>query len=222
MSALRAMHASMRQVGLTDDDAKRDLYARVTGKRSAAAMSEDERKAVLTELKRLYPTLKQASNGTQRRRNGQMKLTGKYAGKLQALWIAGWNLAVFRDRDDAALVKFCERQTGMSHVRFVRDADDALKVIEALKSILAREGGVDWARDRLMPRWCQLAGARIAAAQFDMLEMAKPVARRYECNFRNWLACEFACVPEQMISERDWQPIMNALGERIRVLKEAA
>ncbi len=38
-------------------------------------------------------------------------LSGKYAKKLQALWIAGYNLGVFRDRRDSALLAFVKRQT---------------------------------------------------------------------------------------------------------------
>jgi len=70
--------------------------------------------------------------------------SGEFAPILRALWIAAHNLAIVTCRDDHALIAFCERQTGLAHTRFLKDPRDAHKVIEALKSWLAREGGVDW------------------------------------------------------------------------------
>ncbi|MGC8201033.1 phage protein GemA/Gp16 family protein, partial [Salmonella enterica] len=42
-------------------------------------------------------------------------LDGPYAKKLQALWIAAWNLGLTRSRDDKALLAFVKRQTGLDH-----------------------------------------------------------------------------------------------------------
>lgn len=74
--------------------------------------------------------------------------TGPYAAILRALWLSAWNLGVARSRDDAALIKFVERQTKIAHTRFLRDAADAAKAIEALKAWIAREGGVRWPAKR--------------------------------------------------------------------------
>ena len=71
---------------------------------------------------------------------------GRYAPVLQALWIAGHNLGVVQNRDDAALIAFVQRQTGMSHTRFLTDSEDARRAIEALKKWLSREAGVVWPR----------------------------------------------------------------------------
>ncbi len=73
-----------------------------------------------------------------RRFDGRHKLTGKYAKKLQALWIAAWNLGIARDRDDKALLAFVKRQTGIDHTRFLVYADDAKRAIEALKGWINR------------------------------------------------------------------------------------
>lgn len=77
-------------------------------------------------------------------RPAQRRATGPFAPLLQALWLSGWNLGVVRDRDDAAMMHFVERQTGIPHTRFLRDPKDASAAIEAVKAMLARDGGVAW------------------------------------------------------------------------------
>ncbi|MCJ2050872.1 regulatory protein GemA [Methylobacterium sp. J-070] len=69
--------------------------------------------------------------------------TGPYAKKLQALWIALYNLGEVADRGDGALHAFLERQTGLPHTRFLREADAARAAIEPLKAWLIR-AGVAW------------------------------------------------------------------------------
>jgi phage gp16-like protein len=78
MRVSAAIHAARKRLGL-DDDTARDLYARVTGKRSLRDMSEQQR--VVEELRR--QSFKPLSNGSRK------TLDGRFAKKLQALWIAG-------------------------------------------------------------------------------------------------------------------------------------
>lgn len=134
-----AIHAIAAKVGL-DDDTRRDLIARETGKRSAKDLSWNEAGRVIECLKGLAPT--------QTKAKGAVDLAGPYAGKLRALWISGWNLGIVRDRTDKALLSFVERQTGLSHIRFLHDAADAARAIEGLKAWLAREAGVVWPFNR--------------------------------------------------------------------------
>ncbi|WP_273718834.1 MULTISPECIES: regulatory protein GemA [Bartonella] len=129
--SLAAIHMGKRALGL-DDETYRALLFRLTGKQSAKDLNFLEQRLVMQEM-RAY------GGGV----NGKL-LRGKYAKKLQALWIAGWNLGIIRDRSDKALLAFVKRQTGIDHIRFLRDSDDACRAIEALKSWLQREGGVDW------------------------------------------------------------------------------
>lgn len=200
MTALRAIHAGVRRLEL-DDDLKRALYRQVTGKSSAADMTETEREAVVAELRKRG--FKPASKGPRKR------IEGKYAAKLQALWIAGWNLGLVRNRDDRALLAFVKRQTGIDHTRFLHHAEDAARAIEALKAWLARDVGVDWGKWK---DWQPHNGCRIAMAQCLILDPANG-ARDF------WpTVCEAGGVsaPNQFTSERDWQPVMNALGRRIR------
>lgn len=203
MSATAAIHVARKQLGL-DDDAMRDVYQRVTGKRSLREMSPAEQNSVVQELRRTG--FKPASNGSRK------PLEGKFAKKLQALWIAAWNLGIVRERDDHALIAFVSRQTGLTHVRFLHDAGDAMKAIEGLKGWMTREAGVDWSTT-LTADWLKLSGAQIAVAQWNIL-IAKGVEAADFRPFRAFVA-EVAKPVDQM-RELDWIPVMNALGDRVR------
>ena len=132
MSAvLKAIHVGRKSLGLDDDDYRATLE-RITGKRSAGDMNDNERQAVLTEFRRLGFGATRAT------------MDGPYAGKLVALWLSAWNLGIVRNRTDEALIAFVERQTGIAHVKWLRDARAAARAIEALKAWIAREAGVEW------------------------------------------------------------------------------
>lgn len=208
-SSISAIHVAKKQLGL-DEDTYRAKLVNIVGKPSTKDMTEDERQKVLTVFRNegFRPA------APSRRADGRAKLTGKFAGKLQALWIAGWNLGIFRERDDAALVNFVKRQTGLDAVQFLRFPEDARKAIEAIKAILARDGGVDWSLSRFMPSYTQVDGYRIASAQWrilgsnDALEKFWPAAQ-----------CIAGKPSTAMLDDRDWIVVMNELGKRIRAAK---
>jgi phage gp16-like protein len=135
MTVNSAIYGLRKTLGL-DDDTARDRYYRETGKRSLREMTPGEQVRVMQALQR---DARQPASGTPAGR-----LDGPYAKKLQALWIDGWHLGIVRNRQDAALTAFVERQTRISHTRFLRSAHDAQKAIEGLKDWIAREGGVVW------------------------------------------------------------------------------
>ena len=148
-----------------------------------------------------------------RRQDGRLKLSGRYAAKLQALWIAGWNLGIFENRDDAALEAFVKRQTGLDAVRFCRDPQDARKAIEALKAILAREG-VDWTVSNFVPPHKRLDGYRIGYAQWAKLGGGKgfiQAAHQIAGRERDF---------SRMLTDQEWITVMNELGKRIRAAKK--
>ncbi len=209
MNALAAIHVAKKQLGL-DDDTYRAALVTITGKSSTRDMTEAERNKVVSVFRQRG--FKQASTP------GRKPLEGKFAKKLQALWIAGWNLGVVRNRDDQALIAFVERQTGLSHVRFLHEAGDALKAIEALKAWMSREAKVDWSTADWVPDWLKLAGAQIAVAQWNIL-VAAEVVRPSITEFRK-LVAELAKPIDQIRDERDWQPVMNHLGERVRAVRK--
>ncbi len=135
MSAHAAIYGARKRLGL-DDETARDFYQRTVGKRRLTEMSSDEQRRVLTAMNAVSVPGVAARSAR--------KVDGPYGPKLQALWISGWHLGVVRNRDDAALIEFVRRQADVDHTRFLRDPEQAQKAVEALKSWLAREGGVIW------------------------------------------------------------------------------
>ncbi|MBW8638971.1 regulatory protein GemA [Hoeflea sp. WL0058] len=206
MTALAKIHVAKKQLGL-DDDSYRDVLERTVGHRTAKGLTEAQCGKVLEEMNRLGF---KSSSGALRK-----ALEGRFAKKLQALWIAGWNLGIVRNRDDHALLAFVKRQTGLDHTRFLHHPEDAAKAIEALKAWLARDGGVDWGKWK---DWEPDNGCRIAMAQCLRLD-SENGARDF------WpTVCKAGGIsaPNQFKSERDWQAAMNELGRRIRAAEKAA
>ena len=205
MTQLARIHIAKKELGL-DDDAYRDVLARVTGKTSSKDMTTGERNRVIDELMRLG--WRGGASTTVSKR-----LEGKYARKLQALWISGWHLGIVRDRSDDALIAFVKRQTGIEHTRFLHHEDDARKVIEALKGWLAREGGVDWSTSAIRPPWTQSDPGRIAialvgkAASLGLFTIDLSVDVRIEA-IGNRSIHEF--------KPKDWIYVHQQLGQRIR------
>lgn len=211
MNAIKAIHTGLRQLGIAEDD-KRDLYQRVTGRDTLTAMSPRDHEAVIGELRRLG--FKAASS------NSRKRLEGKYAGKLQALWIAAWNLGLVRKRDNAALIAFVKRQTGLDHTRFLHHGEDARKAIEALKGWTARDGGVDWSKGQGMAPIHDMDGYRIARAQWVRLTGNAFIASAF------WSAVAAIIKrmpsPAEPPSQDEWISVMNEFGRRLRARKAKA
>lgn len=129
--AIAAIHVAKRDLGL-DEETYRTMLLNVVGKDSLRDMTPAEHQKVITHMR---------GKGAP---SGRGKLAGPYAAKLQALWISGWHLGVVRNKSDEALLAFVKGRTGIDHTRFLRNAADARKAVEALKSMLEREAGVDW------------------------------------------------------------------------------
>ncbi|WP_020179807.1 regulatory protein GemA [Methylopila sp. M107] len=137
---IRRIHVLARNAGL-DEDTRRDLMQRETGRRSSSELDLRQAIKVIDVLQKL-PGAQAAP--ARRKVGGALKLEGPYVAKIRALWISGWHLGVVRERSDTAMVAFIERQTHIQNTRWLRDPADARKVIEALKSWLARVAHVDW------------------------------------------------------------------------------
>lgn len=125
MSALAKIHVLKKQAML-DDDTYRDILERETGKRSSKSMSHSEHLQVIDALTAIAP------------KQDNQRATGKFARKLQALWIAGYNLGVVSNKSDQAMMAFLKRQTGLEHHRFLQGGKDANKAIDALKLWIRR------------------------------------------------------------------------------------
>lgn len=209
----RIIHASFHAAGIVEEDDKRALYQRVTCKTGLTVMSDSEKDAVAEELRRLGAA---PSAGSPKAKG----LQGKFAKKLQALWIAAWNLGLVRDRRDSALIAFVHRQTGLDHVRFLHHADDAKKAIEALKGWLKREAGVTFGNTNGQD-WLARDGAKIAWAQWRILHPAAGLIRREGFDqeaFRLSGRAEIFVLDH--MTDADWRKVMNALGERVRAAKK--
>ncbi|QHW25842.1 regulatory protein GemA [Rhizobium leguminosarum bv. viciae 248] len=212
-SSIAAIHAAKKQLGL-DEDTYREKLEVITGKASTKSMTEAERERVLQVFRK--EGFKPKSN---RRADGRLKLTGKYAGKLQALWISAYNLGIVQNRDDAALVKFVERQTGIEHVRFLQNAADARKAVEALKGWIARVGGVDWSDTEIMSDYARADGFKIAWAQW--LKLGGNAHANSVSAFHAQVL-QLTDTTVELCDRRDWQAVMNELGKRIRGRKAGA
>lgn len=199
MSAIAAIHVAKKQLGL-DDETYRAVLLRITGKNSAGQMSPAEQSAVVQEFRR------QGFNPDKR------GLQGPFAKKLQALWIAAWNLGIVRDRRDAAMLMFVKRQTNIDHTRFLLDAEDAAKAIDALKAWMAREAHVDWSIGSHVAAFERMPGYKIAVAQWDILVTLVDMR---PATFTSFVE-DRAFNPIPRMTAREWAGIMNTLGERIR------
>jgi len=210
-SSIAAIHVAKRDLGL-DDDTYRAKLMNIVGKTSTKDMTEAERQKVLTVMRNdgFRPADAKPAGG---------KLTGPYAKKLQALWIAAWNLGVVSDRRDAALVAFVKRQTGLDAVRFLHHADDARAAIDGLKGWLKREAGVSFGSTNGQ-EWLASDGAKVAWAQWKMLHPGTDLINRKGFDAE---AFRLIDIPNYWLADvtgSQWQVVMNALGERVRAARK--
>ena len=170
-------------------------------------MSETERLKVVEEFRR--QGFKPVKKG----------LEGRYAKKLQALWIDLWNLGLIDDRSDEALLKFVRGQSKVDHTRFLIDAEAAASSIEAMKAWMAREAGVDWSVGNEVPDWFRQPGPKVVMAQWNMLANAGLV----ECDFAAFkrFVEDHAFNPLTRMTTREWAGVMQRLGPQVRKIRKA-
>ena len=206
----RAIHAARRALGMEDDDYRGLLAARFKVV-SSRDLSDAQAGALIDELKGL-------GGGAPAGRSLARTASGRDAPVLQALWICAWNLGLARSRDDAAMLAFVERQTGLAHTRFLLDPTDAAKAIEGLKAWIARDGGVVWPA-KGEARLRKQAVARAIAARLQAAGgFASFVAGRdawpsdFELyGYRRGLPSAFC-----FYTERHWDRLAGYLGARLR------
>lgn len=209
--SIALIQVGKKQLGL-DEDTYRGMLHRVTGKISLREMSEDEKQNVIEDLKQkgFNPTVIRPSKGKKKR------LEGKFAPKLQALWIAAFNLGVVTNGTDEALIAFVHRQTCLDHIQFLHDPADASKAIEALKRWLTRVAEVDWKKDTFMPDWANQSAGQIVTAQWRIL------TREGRTNGKGmaetvWSICGYKGKPQlNDLKKEEWQNVMNTIGRRVR------
>lgn len=152
---IKKIHALARELRL-DEDTRRDLMQRETGKRSAKDLDIREAVKVIDAMGRSVQNrpavvTETAPSDKRPKARGALKLDGTFVPKIRALWISGYSLGIIREKTDEAMVAFVKRQTGVEHVRWAERALEepaaARKVIEALKGWLARAADVRWGEE---------------------------------------------------------------------------
>ncbi len=212
MTALsKLIHTGFGQLGIREEAEQRAILLRATGKPSLREMVPAEEEAVVAELERLG--FKRSS----KRLQGQPDMSGKYGPPIRALWIALYNLGKVRDRRDSAITAFVRGQTEIDAVRFVHHHDDAEKIIEALKGI-AKRAGVNW--HHAPQTWLENDRAKIAWAQWKMLRPGATLPCRYEFDLQVGDIIGDRKLPLSRLSNKQWQDVMNAFGQRIRAAKK--
>ena len=207
MSALKAIHVKRRQVhSLKEDETWRDFVEKHTGRRSTRGLTPKQSAALLAALDAL------GAGKSLRRKSA---ISGPYAKKIQALWISCWNLGLVKSRDDAALNSFAAKQAKVDHASWIRDHDDAVAVIEALKKMLERRG-VEWANLRDDPKHMRLPGFKVAIAQWEVVKHKAPFAGN---TFKGYVYRLTQTDLPDMTAD-DWIVVMNALGLAIRTIKQ--
>ncbi|WP_316191281.1 MULTISPECIES: regulatory protein GemA [unclassified Bradyrhizobium] len=208
-SMISTIHVLKGKAAL-DDDTYRDFLARETGKRSAKELTVREAGRVIDQLR--------AAAGEPGPVGAVSGLDGAIGSKLRALWIAGFNLGIVRDRSDRAMLAYLQRQTGVSHIRFLQMAGSGAAAIEGLKSWLTRAGGVEWPingddviaakRAVLDAQWRKLieigAVKPVGLAVDPMLDLEAYATRVARCN--RW----------ETLRSEDYDQVAKSLGHKLR------
>lgn len=195
-----------------DDDTYRDFLARrAGGKRSAKELTTSEAGRVIEDLR--------SAAGEAEIRGAVAGLDSAIGGKLRALWIAGYNLGIVRDRTDRAMLAFLQRQTGVSHTRFLQDPRAGTSAIEGLKSWLERAGGVVWPdkaddviaskRAILDAQWKRLIAigdVKAIGQAVDPMENLPFYAGKIVRQNRPW----------ETMTSRDYDEVQKSLGNKLR------
>ncbi|MBK1868278.1 gp16 family protein [Aestuariivirga sp. YIM B02566] len=222
---LAKVHVAKKELGL-DDETYRDMLVLVTGKNSARDCSDHE----LVKVIELFGKKGFHVKPSKGRMPGYAE--HKYAPKIRALWLSGWNLGIIRDPEEKAMWTFIHRQTGIASVRWLKSSEDALRVIEALKKWLAREGNVDWSKPGPMASaFRDFPGYRIAVAQWLKLIAIGAVSIPHTWTCSDGERSEGLFLYGQKVldksepaewSNADWVTITKALGRKLRkALQEA-
>ncbi len=126
------VHKAAKAIQMDDDD-RRAMQIRITGKESLADMTLGQIGDVLDELRALGWVDGKRSKGRRR------LASHPEAGKIRALWLSLYHLGEVNDPTEDALASFVKRQTRLDDLEWVKQ-ENAHRVIEALKSWCDRAG----------------------------------------------------------------------------------
>jgi hypothetical protein len=218
LAQTKAIHALRRKIPHYTDDDYRAYLHRAFGVGSSKDLTT-------AQAERARKTLQALAGDDGKVRRASVTAEGPFAKKLQALWISAYHLGVVRSRDDKAMIAFVQRQAKVSHTRFLTDPADAKKAIEALKSWLAREAGVEWPVKDESAGAIDTKRAVAKAACRRMVEMGAFDLHGFDSEqswpsaFVNW-AFKSGHVPvanEAAYQPEHWDAMTAAAGRRMRV-----
>jgi hypothetical protein len=212
---IKAVQAARRRRGL-DEENYRALLSGRFGVVSTKDLSRAQATSLLDEWNGRGPHSRPAAQ----------TVSGRYAGKLRALWLTLYNLGAVENRDDRALIAFVERQTGLSHPRFLIEAKAAAKAIEGLKAMAARES-VAWttAKDAratkiavLLAQWRKLlALGAVKSRDGPAPDLAAYAAQAIFGNPR-----ALGALDDPKISDAQLDQVQAALGRKLRAARTKA
>lgn len=131
---IKKIHIAKADLKL-DGDRYRSLLLGITGKESCKDMTLSELNAVYRQLEKDGFVVKVKSGKTATRK----PVTNPQQKKIFAMWFQLAD-AGKTTRGTSALNAFVKRQTGIETIDWVKTAEQARPVIEALKSWITREG----------------------------------------------------------------------------------
>jgi len=212
-----------------DDDTYRDMLESLFGKRSSKALSTKQLVGLVEHMK------KQGFKDRPRRRTAAAPAESVTAAedrerllrKIRALWASLHHLGVLRDASETSLASFVRRvtggrETGIAILAWL-DGAAAFKVIEALKKMAERDGGVCWEAHRI-------------ATSAGPVTVYRPRQRVLEAQWRLMAELQLAKVPNvkglaayavraagignkrdlSQLDEGEQDLVIAALGEQIR------
>jgi len=137
---LAKVHLAAKELGL-DEDARRDVLERVTGRRSSADCTDDQLDQVLAHFRGLgwKPKTGAAPRTGTAPVPGRTPATSPVARKARAMWLSLWNLGVVHSGSEASLEAFGKRQLGVDRLQWVNPAK-VEPLFKALKAMAERAG----------------------------------------------------------------------------------
>lgn len=140
---LAKVHLAAKELGMPRDDYEA-LLERVTGRRSAGGLSQQQLADVLAEFGRLG----WVARGAQPPPGSRARPADHPAArKARAMWISLYHLGAVRKASEQALEAFARRQLGVERLQWA-DQSQTYRLTEALKAMAERAG---WAQGNLPP-----------------------------------------------------------------------
>ncbi|MEX2126938.1 MAG: regulatory protein GemA [Xanthobacteraceae bacterium] len=211
------IHTLKSRLGL-DDATYRQMLHGMTGRRSSKEITREQAGDVIEKLQgSVGGRAGSSASGLGSAAAGAVAgMDSPVAKKLRALWIAGWNLGVVKARGDRALLAFVERQTGVSHTRFLKEPGEGSKAIEGVKAWLAREAGVKW------PAQQDAVESRVAVIDAQWQRLFKFRAVSFEPYPRPFIAAYAEKVLGhpvpfiERLTPRELDEVSSAFGKKLR------